>query len=62
MRKVLHLFIFVLFFSAATTVFSQSNYATLSGTVFDPQQKARARMHGKTNLRQHPRIAPVRYQ
>jgi len=26
--------------SAATTVYSQSHYATLSGTVFDPQQKA----------------------
>src|ERR1044072_6098647 len=37
MRKALQLSIFVLFLS--TTVNSQSNYATLSGTVFDPQQK-----------------------
>ncbi|HEX7334588.1 MAG TPA: carboxypeptidase-like regulatory domain-containing protein [Pyrinomonadaceae bacterium] len=40
MRKVLQLSIFVFFLSIATTVFPQSNYATLSGTVFDPQQKA----------------------
>ena len=40
MRKALQLSIFVFFLSAATTVFSQSKYATLSGTVFDPQQKA----------------------
>src|ERR1044072_5621237 len=39
MRKALQLSIFVFFLSAATTVNSQSNYATLSGTVFDPQQK-----------------------
>ena len=40
MRTVFHLSIFVLFLSAATTVNSQSNFATLSGTIFDPQQKA----------------------
>jgi hypothetical protein len=39
MRKALQLSIFVLFLLAATTVNSQSNYASLSGTVFDPQQK-----------------------
>src|SRR5829696_1035683 len=39
MRKVLQTSIFVFFLSAATTVFPQTNYATLSGTVFDPQQK-----------------------
>src|ERR1041384_1742303 len=38
MRKVLQLTIFGFFLSA--TVHSQSNYATLSGSVFDPQQKA----------------------
>jgi len=37
MRKALQLSIFVFFLSA--TVNSQSNYASLSGTVFDPQQK-----------------------
>jgi hypothetical protein len=40
MRKVLQLSLFVFFLSAATTANSQSNFATLSGTVFDPQQKA----------------------
>ncbi len=39
MRK---LFVLVFFLSAATTVNSQSNYATLSGTIFDPQQKVLA--------------------
>ena len=42
MRKVLQLFGVVLFLSAATTANSQSNYATLSGTVFDPQQQVLA--------------------
>ena len=40
MRKALQLSIFVFVLSAATSVNSQSNFATLSGTVFDPQQKA----------------------
>src|SRR5215467_4000197 len=39
MRKV---FIFVFVLSIATTANSQSNYATLSGTIFDPQQKVLA--------------------
>lgn len=39
MRNVLHLFLLV-FFLSAITANSQSNYATLSGTIFDPQQKA----------------------
>ncbi len=40
MRKLnpLYLFSFLLF--ASSTSFGQSNYASLSGTVFDPQQKA----------------------
>ncbi|HEY0727966.1 MAG TPA: carboxypeptidase-like regulatory domain-containing protein, partial [Pyrinomonadaceae bacterium] len=40
MRKVLLPFMFV--FLAASTANSQSNYATLSGTVFDPQQNVLA--------------------
>jgi len=40
MRKVLQLSIFVFVLSAATSANSQSNFATLSGTVLDPQQKA----------------------
>jgi hypothetical protein len=40
MRKVLQLSVFVFFLSAAITANSQSNFANLSGTVFDPQQKA----------------------
>ena len=39
MRKV---FVFLFFLAAATTARAQSNYATLSGTVFDPQQKVLA--------------------
>jgi len=39
MRKA---FIFVFFLAAATTAHAQSNYATLSGTVFDPQQQVLA--------------------
>ena len=42
MRRILQLLIFVFFLSAATTANSQSNYATLSGTIFDPQQKVLA--------------------
>ena len=40
MRKVLQLSILVFVLSAATSANSQSNFATLSGTVLDPQQKA----------------------
>lgn len=40
MRKVLLPFMFV--FLAATTANSQSNYASLSGTIFDPQQNVLA--------------------
>src|SRR4026209_520187 len=40
MRKVLQLSLLVFVLSVATTVNSQSNFANLSGTVFDPQQKA----------------------
>ena len=39
MRKVVHLALLAFLFSIATTVNAQSNYASLSGTVFDPQQK-----------------------
>ncbi|HEX6717677.1 MAG TPA: carboxypeptidase regulatory-like domain-containing protein [Pyrinomonadaceae bacterium] len=42
MRKVLQLFIFLFLLSAATTANSQSNYATLSGIIFDPQQNVLA--------------------
>ena len=38
MRKVLKLFIFLFLLTAATTPNSQSNYATLSGIIYDPQQ------------------------
>lgn len=37
MRKILT---FVFLLTAAVTIHGQSNYATLSGTIFDPQQKA----------------------
>ena len=40
MRKLTHLFLLVLFLAASTSALGQSNYASLSGTVFDPQQKA----------------------
>lgn len=39
MRK---LFVLVIFVSAAMTANSQSNYATLNGTIFDPQEKVLA--------------------
>ncbi|HET9710345.1 MAG TPA: carboxypeptidase-like regulatory domain-containing protein, partial [Pyrinomonadaceae bacterium] len=42
MCKVLQLFIFVFLLSAATTANSQTNYATLSGTIFDQQQNVLA--------------------
>ena len=40
MRRVARVFLLLL--SVATTAYSQSNYASLSGTVFDPQQKVLA--------------------
>ena len=40
MRKILQLFTVVFFLSVAAN--AQSNYATLSGTIFDPQQKVLA--------------------
>ena len=47
MRKALHLFVLVFFLSAffvfaVTNANAQSNYATLSGTIFDPQQQVLA--------------------
>jgi hypothetical protein len=42
MRKVLQLFIFLCLLSTATTTNSQSNYATLSGIIYDPQQNVLA--------------------
>lgn len=39
MRGTVHLVLFVILLSAASTANSQSNYATLTGTVVDPQQK-----------------------
>ena len=39
MRGTVQLLLCVVLLSAASTVYSQSNYATLSGTVVDPQQK-----------------------
>ena len=40
MRKITHLSLFFFLLSASSTAFGQSNYASLSGAVFDPQQKA----------------------
>jgi Carboxypeptidase regulatory-like domain len=40
MRKATYLSLFLFLLSAATSVVGQSNYASLSGTVFDPQQQA----------------------
>ena len=40
MRKLIHLSLLVLFLSVSSSALGQSNYASLSGTVFDPQQKA----------------------
>ena len=43
MRKVTHLSLLslvVFFLSASSSALGQSNYASLSGTVFDPQDKA----------------------
>ena len=42
MRKVLQLFIFLFLLSAPTTTNAQSNYATLSGIIYDPQQNVLA--------------------
>ncbi|HEY9503247.1 MAG TPA: carboxypeptidase-like regulatory domain-containing protein, partial [Pyrinomonadaceae bacterium] len=39
MRKTTHLFLFLLLLSTSSSVLGQSNYATLSGTVLDPQKK-----------------------
>ena len=40
MRKITHLSLFLVLLSASSTALGQSNYARLSGTVFDPQQQA----------------------
>src|ERR1700682_606944 len=40
MRKLPPLYLFSFLLLASSTSLGQSNYATLSGTVFDPQQKA----------------------
>ena len=40
MRKITHLYLFLFLFSASSTVLGQSNYATIGGTVLDPQQNA----------------------
>src|SRR4030095_3361953 len=42
MRKVVQLFLLLFVLSIATSVNSQSNYASVSGTVFDPQEKVLA--------------------
>ena len=42
MRNVVPLAVFILIFSAATIATAQSNHASLSGTVVDPQQKVLA--------------------
>jgi Carboxypeptidase regulatory-like domain len=41
-RRAVQVLLFVFVLSSATAVKSQSNYASLSGTVFDPQQKVLA--------------------
>jgi hypothetical protein len=40
MRKVTHLSLFLFLLATASSTLGQSNYATLNGTVFDPQQQA----------------------
>ena len=40
MRKVTHLSVFLFLMASLSTALGQSNYASLSGTVFDPQQQA----------------------
>ena len=42
MRRTVQVLLFVFLLSVATTANAQSNYASLSGTVFDPQQKVLA--------------------
>jgi hypothetical protein len=42
MRKTVHLFLLVLFLFTASRAHSQSNYASLSGTVADPQERVLA--------------------
>ncbi|HEU4794473.1 MAG TPA: carboxypeptidase regulatory-like domain-containing protein, partial [Pyrinomonadaceae bacterium] len=39
MRKLTHLSLFLFLLSSCSTVFGQSNYASLSGTVLDPQNR-----------------------
>ena len=40
MRKITHLSLFLFLLSSSSTALGQSNYASVSGTVFDPQQQA----------------------
>ena len=40
MRKITHLSLFLFLLSSSSTALGQSNYARVSGTVFDPQQQA----------------------
>jgi hypothetical protein len=40
MRKITHLSLFLFLLSSSSAALGQSNYASLSGTVFDPQQQA----------------------
>lgn len=40
MRKIIHLSLFLILLSSSSTALGQSNYASVSGTVFDPQQQA----------------------
>jgi hypothetical protein len=40
MRKITHLSLFLFLLSSSSIAVGQSNYASLSGTVFDPQQQA----------------------
>ena len=40
MRKITHLSLFLFLLSSSSVALGQSNYASVSGTVFDPQQQA----------------------
>ena len=40
MRKLTHLSLFLVLLASSSTALGQSNYASVSGTVFDPQQQA----------------------
>ncbi len=40
MRKITHLSLFLVLLSSSSIALGQSNYASVSGTVFDPQQQA----------------------